>query len=322
MSADEPNAFSLRDAFDDAPGAVLAFSEEDWRYVYANDAAAALFGLEPEQLVGRQVGDFTPPDSRAYLAGLVKALEAGSDIEGEHEIVTDDGTPGQISFATRANYRPGIHLSIIRPSDARVAPTLEVFRAAFEHAPDAILLADDERHCLAGNRAARALLGVSRTALLKQRIDDFTPADQRAELDAAWKTLLEVGELEGRLGILGAAGPRTMAFHSRAHVLPGRHLAVLRHVDEHEPASLREALALAGPPVLSPREREVLTHLAEGLDAEAVARALQVSRETVRTHVRNGMRKLGAKTRGEAIALGLVRNEIDISPVRPPSPEA
>jgi DNA-binding CsgD family transcriptional regulator len=57
---------------------------------------------------------------------------------------------------------------------------------------------------------------------------------------------------------------------------------------------------------LSPREREILVLLSEGLTGRAIARRLFLSPETVRTHVRNATTKLGAKTRVQAVAM-LVR---------------
>lgn len=54
---------------------------------------------------------------------------------------------------------------------------------------------------------------------------------------------------------------------------------------------------------LSPREREILDLLSEGLTGQAIASRLFLSPETVRTHVRNATTKLGAKTRVEAVAL-------------------
>ena len=63
-------------------------------------------------------------------------------------------------------------------------------------------------------------------------------------------------------------------------------------------------------PALSPREREVMGLMAEGLTAEHVAARLGVGVETVRTHVRNAIRKLDARNRVHAIALALERGEI------------
>ena len=56
---------------------------------------------------------------------------------------------------------------------------------------------------------------------------------------------------------------------------------------------------------LSGREREVLGYLADGLSGAAIAERLVLSPETVRTHVRNAMEKLGASTRSQAVAIGL-----------------
>jgi DNA-binding NarL/FixJ family response regulator len=62
--------------------------------------------------------------------------------------------------------------------------------------------------------------------------------------------------------------------------------------------------------VLSPREREILGLLSKGLSGEQAAKQLFLSSETVRTHVRNAMTKLGATTRVHAVALALKRGEI------------
>ena len=63
-------------------------------------------------------------------------------------------------------------------------------------------------------------------------------------------------------------------------------------------------------PTLSPREREILELLCQGLSGEEAAKRLFLSSETVRTHVRNAMSKLGAATRVHAVALALQRGEI------------
>jgi DNA-binding NarL/FixJ family response regulator len=61
---------------------------------------------------------------------------------------------------------------------------------------------------------------------------------------------------------------------------------------------------------LSRRESEILTFLAEGMTGEEIARRLVLSPETVRTHVRNAMEKLDARTRTEAVVKALDREEI------------
>lgn len=65
-----------------------------------------------------------------------------------------------------------------------------------------------------------------------------------------------------------------------------------------------------GGKVLSSRESEILTLLAEGLTGEEIAQRLVLSPETVRTHVRNAMKKLEARTRTAAVVKALEREEI------------
>jgi two-component system nitrate/nitrite response regulator NarL len=63
---------------------------------------------------------------------------------------------------------------------------------------------------------------------------------------------------------------------------------------------------------LSPREREVLGMLAQGLSGEEVAERLVLSPETIRTHIRNAMGKLDAHTRTGAVVAALRRGEIEL----------
>ena len=58
-------------------------------------------------------------------------------------------------------------------------------------------------------------------------------------------------------------------------------------------------------PELTPRERDVLRLLADGLANEEIGKRLFISAETVRTHVRKAMEKLDADTRTQAVARAL-----------------
>jgi NarL family two-component system response regulator LiaR len=59
---------------------------------------------------------------------------------------------------------------------------------------------------------------------------------------------------------------------------------------------------------LTPREREVLALMVEGLNNPEIAERLVVSRSTAKAHVSNILSKLGVSNRAEAIALALQRN--------------
>jgi DNA-binding CsgD family transcriptional regulator len=56
---------------------------------------------------------------------------------------------------------------------------------------------------------------------------------------------------------------------------------------------------------LSARERDVLGGLACGESTEQIGLSLAMSPHTVRTHLRNIMRKLEARTRAHAVAIAI-----------------
>jgi DNA-binding NarL/FixJ family response regulator len=82
------------------------------------------------------------------------------------------------------------------------------------------------------------------------------------------------------------------------------------YVDPRLDRILLSPRATAQVPHLSPRERQIMHHMAVGETAEQIGTSLGVSVETVRTHVRNVIRKLSARNRVHAIALALERGEI------------
>jgi NarL family two-component system response regulator LiaR len=59
---------------------------------------------------------------------------------------------------------------------------------------------------------------------------------------------------------------------------------------------------------LTPREREVLALMVEGLNNPEIAERLVVSRSTAKAHVSNILSKLGVSNRGEAIAVAIQYN--------------
>ena len=57
-----------------------------------------------------------------------------------------------------------------------------------------------------------------------------------------------------------------------------------------------------GPAGLTPREREVITLLSDGLSNAEIARTLYISEKTASVHVSNILRKLGVTSRLQAAA--------------------
>jgi DNA-binding CsgD family transcriptional regulator len=93
-------------------------------------------------------------------------------------------------------------------------------------------------------------------------------------------------------------------------------IELVRRADERSSASTATTLALAGETpaideLLTPREREVIALLVTGQTNSAIAERLVISEGTVKSHVKQILRKLGAVNRSEVIAryLGMIASE-------------
>jgi two-component system nitrate/nitrite response regulator NarL len=81
-------------------------------------------------------------------------------------------------------------------------------------------------------------------------------------------------------------------------------------VEETVAESLRPRVAAPPAEALTPREREVLQLLSQGLSNKQIAQALRISEHTVKFHVNAILGKLGVQGRTEAVVqaarLGLI----------------
>jgi DNA-binding NarL/FixJ family response regulator len=67
-----------------------------------------------------------------------------------------------------------------------------------------------------------------------------------------------------------------------------------------------------GDEALTPREIDVLKHLAEGNRNKDIAQRLFISEETVKVHIKHIMEKLGASDRTQAVAIAIRRGVIHL----------
>ena len=66
---------------------------------------------------------------------------------------------------------------------------------------------------------------------------------------------------------------------------------------------------------LTRRQREILQLLANGESTTVAARELDLSEETVKTHTKNALARLGASNRTHAVAIALRESLIDEPPL-------
>lgn len=94
-----------------------------------------------------------------------------------------------------------------------------------------------------------------------------------------------------------------------AMLLPNEIIAMLRMVSRKRQEENEAQKAIDR---LTPRERQVLQALAEGLDSKDIARKLKITVETERTHVVNILNKLGVHSRLQALVFAARHGVVEI----------
>jgi PAS domain S-box-containing protein len=184
-----------------------------------------------------------------------------------------------------------------------------LFWLVFDRTSNPIFVLDDERRIIEVNQAALSLLDRSRHELLgTSMLGTMRPADRSVAL-RNWRAFHRSGEYFGRRALVRADGSEVqIEFAARLEQLRGEPVAVYVALPRHRSAPTRSS-ALAGQLLLTTREREIITHVALGYETGQIAEKLYISPQTVRTHVRNAMIKLGAHTRAQLVAIVLCTDD-------------
>jgi PAS domain S-box-containing protein len=128
-------------------------------------------------------------------------------------------------------------------------------RAMFENALDSMVLLNEERLILDANESALQLFDYSLAEMRTLRWDVLVSADRLPGLDQRWAIFLEGGVKRGEIEVRRAGGnTRLVAFSSRAHIRPGRHLVTLRDITDHRDAE--DALRLLSQRLMSLQDEE------------------------------------------------------------------
>lgn len=178
----------------------------------------------------------------------------------------------------------------------------------FENSRVPMTMADSQRRHLAANAPARLFFRLTLADVLERRIDDLTPPDKMPLLYERWARLMGAGSVAGPYDICLPDGSElSIVYNAVANALPGQHLIVFAPADwpDDELIDIHDGPTEAPSRAISQREREVLHLIAAGADRQEIAHELTISVATVRTHVRNILRKLSARNRAHAISLAM-----------------
>ncbi|MCP3462673.1 MULTISPECIES: LuxR family transcriptional regulator [unclassified Bradyrhizobium] len=153
------------------------------------------------------------------------------------------------------------------------------------------------RHSRTATRPFRWVKEAPYDALLESRMVEMVQRARDWGLQDGY--VVPVASPAGRLGQVWFGGHEV---ELPEHDLPALHFMALYAFDQ--------VLRLRGTPdaphiILSEREREVLTLAALGRTSDQIAEAMNITERTVKEHIKNCCKKLGAVTRTQAVMIAM-----------------
>jgi two-component system cell cycle sensor histidine kinase/response regulator CckA len=209
----------------------------------SNDAFLKMVGYTRADLAAGRMRwtEMTPPKYRKLDEKVLEDLAAFGVCETyEKEYIRKDGSRVPILLGCamlEGEKERGVgfvlDISARKRAEESLGRSESQFRALFENALDAVLIADDLGVYLDANPAACDLLGVSYNEVIGRTFYDFIESDDRAATSRTWEQFLEAGALRGVFCLRRPDGKVVeVDFSATANFLPGRHLSLLHDITE------------------------------------------------------------------------------------------
>lgn len=217
---------------------------KDGTIQYATPATKYILGKEPEEIVGTD--GFDPihtdelPELREAFATLIDGSEDHVQVECRYRHADNSWRWIEVRGRDLLNHPEiGGIVVYVRDIDSEKSDERELqrrektFRAVFEQASDAMVIADDNGIYVDANPAAHTLFGVKEDGLLGRSIREFAPEDY--DFDRAWQEFQQSEYERGHFPLVRPDGEhRVVEFTATQDILPHRHLSILRDVTERE----------------------------------------------------------------------------------------
>ena|GEM_PF-2476922 len=177
--------------------------DADGLFLYVNPVARSIFGLEPQELLGRAAFDFVHPDDREPTRQEFQrwAAEKRAHASLENRQVSRSGEVRHLSWTIDLHYAEDGSVASIdsiaqditerKQAEKKLRQSEERYRSIFDNVGDAIFIGDADGRFLAVNRVARQRLGYSVAELLAMGISDVdaneAPEQVRQRIDEVFE---------------------------------------------------------------------------------------------------------------------------------------
>ena len=171
----------------------------------------------------------------------------------------------------------------------------------------------------AGHLSCCAFSGVEAIAIVAGGAIGAAVLDVNLPDRSGYEVCREIRRVYGAgLPIVFVSGDRMEPYDRVGGLLLGADDYLVKPFDPRElvmklDALIRRNRAVPGERLLTPRELEVLTLLAEGLTQVEIADRLEITSKTVATHIERILGKLGVRSRAQAVAMAYRETLVTIS---------
>ncbi|HKV42829.1 MAG TPA: PAS domain S-box protein, partial [Blastocatellia bacterium] len=210
----------------------------DGRFLTVNEAAAAILGYEPNELIGTLIPDILLPEVRADFDLYLNKVRDGSSASGLMLVRTRHGETKVLSYDNTVRTE-GVPEPVVRGIAHDITELKKVendlksseqqFRAVFDSSLDAMLIMNDGGSITEVNAAALSLFSMSRDALLGYSLREL--AESSTNCVAVWAAFRRRSSEQGEFPLRRPGGETKIAEYSLTFsFLPGRNLLLLRDI--------------------------------------------------------------------------------------------
>jgi PAS domain S-box-containing protein len=305
-----------------SPEPALAVDADD-RVSALSPAFTQVFGHPGGALRGRRLAELVHPDDTATVSRcLAQARRSPTPLEVGHRLRAADGDYRRVDSVLDGSLGGGTVTITARDVTAQVellevlTDRVHAWEQVFDVIREGIVVIDAAGRVAAVNSTAARFLGVDREdlpgSLARSQVvvidEDGRPMKrERLPSTRAFATGVEQEEplaYRRRDGSVVWLDARAIPLRRPGEIEPSRVAVVL---EDAITSPVARPTGPFGPArgLLTPRERDVLRALADGLDVRAIAARLDISVHTTRGHVKKIMQKLEARTQLQAVVIGV-----------------
>lgn len=171
----------------------MVIADNDRRFVEVNDAAADLFGLPKEDLLGRPIDEFVP--SGFDIEATWEEFRTAGTVQGTFQRCRPDGTERTVELTATADVVQGQHLGVLRDITERVERQRR-YEALSKGFPDLcfIMGADGVYRDVLASPASEDQLYTDPEDFLGRHVSEVLPGDVAHRLQETIEQTIETGD--------------------------------------------------------------------------------------------------------------------------------